>query len=109
MNQIFDAITIEELIDKRRIAREEKLWNLSDQIRDYLDTKLVFIFDSKQGQGIYYLTPEFFKVHKMEYIIDFKWARKKVESSIQKNIRADKNFDAWLTSMNHKINSGNDT
>ena len=55
---------IEELISARQEARENKDWKLSDEIRNQLDSLLVFIFDvkheGKELQEVYYLNDEFF-------------------------------------------------
>lgn len=52
---MFDAYYIDELSYMREQARVEKNWELSDQIRKYLDTKNVFCVDSKDGQVVYHL------------------------------------------------------
>lgn len=57
----FETKYIDELIEERKNARINKNWNLSDKIRDYLDNKLVFIFDAKFGQEVYYLIEGFLK------------------------------------------------
>lgn len=57
----FETKYIDELIDIRKYARVSKNWHLSDKIRDYLDEKLVFIFDANWGQEVYYSTECFFK------------------------------------------------
>jgi cysteinyl-tRNA synthetase len=45
---------IDELVDMRENARYNKNWKLADKIRDLLDTKHVFVFDTKEGQVIYH-------------------------------------------------------
>lgn len=50
----FEDKYIDELIYLRQTARENKDWKLSDEIRDYLDSKLVFVFDTKDSQQVYY-------------------------------------------------------
>ena len=50
---------IDELIELRKEARLSNNWKLSDEIRNYLDTKLIFIFDTKFGQEIYYITESY--------------------------------------------------
>ena len=57
----FESKYIEELIEERKIAREIKNWKLCDEIRNYLDLKNIFIFDTKLGQEIWYLTEGYFK------------------------------------------------
>lgn len=51
---------IDELIDLRKQAREAKDYAVCDELRNYLDTQLVFIFDAPHGQEIYYLTEKYF-------------------------------------------------
>ena len=49
----FSEMYVSELIHVREVARADRDWKLSDEIRDYLDTKHTFIFDTKDGQNIY--------------------------------------------------------
>ena len=94
----FESKYIDELIDERKEARANKNWKLSDEIRDYLDTKLVFVFDAKWGQEVYYLTDNYFKTQerKIETIAMSK--RQYIEYKIKQDINADRNFEAWLFS-----------
>jgi len=94
----FESKYIDELIDDRKEARVNKNWKLSDEIRDYLDTKLVFIFDTKWGQEVYYLTDGYFKnqERKIETIAMSK--RQYLEYRSKQEINAEKNFEAWLFS-----------
>ncbi len=55
----FETQYTEELIFLRSVARESKNWAFSDEIRNYLDTKLIFIFDTKFGQEIYQITESY--------------------------------------------------
>lgn len=41
-----------DLVDKRRIARENKEWNKSDELRDLINQKGYDIKDTKQGTEI---------------------------------------------------------
>ena len=82
---------IDELVDIREIVRKNKDWKLSDKIRDYLDSKLVFIFDTPNGQEIYY------------YPSNSNITRNKLIESINTKSRAEKNFNAWLYSVNESI------
>ena len=41
----FEGYYIDELIELRKHSRLAKDWGLSDDIRDYLDLKHIFIFD----------------------------------------------------------------
>ncbi len=52
---MFDNYYIDQLTHMRECARNENDWVLSDQIRDYLDTKNVFCVDSSEGQVVYHL------------------------------------------------------
>ena len=74
---------IDQLIDLRETFRTEKDWSMCDKIRDYLDTKHVFIFDTPEGQVIYNQT---------------KGTRKDAVEIINKEKRAVAMFDAWLVS-----------
>lgn len=75
---------IDELIDLRREAREQKNWKLSDEIRDVLDTKNVFVFDTSEGQVIY---------HRPRY------TRKELVKKLKMEMNAIKRFDSWLFSQ----------
>lgn len=55
--QCNSCFNIEELIEERRIARHNKDFKRSDEIRNILDQLLVFVFDTKEGMEIYHLTP----------------------------------------------------
>lgn len=80
---------ISELIDIRATARIQKDFVLSDRIRDYLDTKQTFVFDSEHGQIVY---------HELRGM-----TRGKLISKINTHKRANKIFDAWLYSMQKSI------
>jgi len=75
---------LSELVELRNIARQEKNWELSDKIRNYLDTKNIFIFDSPDGQIIYYELAG--------------TTRQDVIDRINEDKRLNKIFDAWLYS-----------
>lgn len=95
----FDDKYIDELIDIRKDARENKDWKLSDEIRNYLDIKLVFVFDTKSGQEILYLPKEYFrnKDRRMETIAMSE--RQYVEYKIKEDVRIEKILDSWIYSM----------
>jgi len=76
---------VSELIEIREEARANKDWKLSDEIRDYLDTKQSFVFDTKDGQAVYHELKEMTRI--------------KLIDKINKDKRAEKIFDAWLYSM----------
>jgi hypothetical protein len=109
----FTSHLIDELIEMRRQSRLSRDWKSSDELRDYLDTQLVFVFDGKDGQEVYNLPEQFFKFKtKTENATKVKsfleWLRdtarftmtnrQYVELQIKSEINADKNFDAWLFS-----------
>jgi len=95
----FQSKYIDELIEERKLARENKDWKLSDDIRDYLDTKLVFVFDAKWGQEIYNLTEGYFKNKEREIETTAMNNRQYVEYQIKQDINANNNFEAWLYSI----------
>lgn len=103
-NNIFcelDKLYIDEIIEIRRIIREQKNWFLSDIVRSYLDEKFVFVFDTKDGQEVYNLNKKYFKnKEKIEklYKIKFRINRDFVEWKIKKEIQAEKSFESWLYS-----------
>ena len=117
---IFENYTIEEIVSLRSTARTEKNWALSDKSRDYLDSKHVFIFDSKEGQIVYYETAtkrvvKWFKDEKGEYLKDEngqfikdvtirETTRQDVVDKINADNKADALFDAWLYTMSRKRN-----
>lgn len=76
---------ISELIEIRRKARINNNYALSDEIRNYLDTKESFIFDTKDGQVVY---------HELKGM-----TRSKLIEKINANKRAEKMFDSWLYSV----------
>ena len=82
---------IEELIDLRKNERQAKNWLICDEIRNYLDSKFVFIFDTKDGQEVYHELKGMTRVD----LID----------RINKNIRLEKVFNAWLYTMTLKTNN----
>ena len=79
----FSDITPDELISIREKAREEKDWKLCDEIRDYLDTKSIFINDTPDGQEVYF---------------EVKGTREDLVNKININRIAESRFDAWLYS-----------
>ena len=50
----FENKYVSELIDIRKEERKNKDWELSDDIRDYLDTKQSFVFDTREGKVVYH-------------------------------------------------------
>ena len=80
----FEDKYVDELVDFRKEAREQKNWKLSDKIRDYLDTKHSFIFDTKEGQVVYHRTG---------------YTRQGLINQLKIDAKAEKMFDAWLFSL----------
>lgn len=123
----FELINLNELIHMRMEARLNKDWQFSDEIRNYLDSKYVFIFDTKDNEGkpfqdVYWLpksyfnldevytytkmTPEFSetKRQKIERLngIKIETNRKYLEYRIKRDIRAEQNYKAWLFTTKNK-------
>ncbi|MEJ2113275.1 MAG: hypothetical protein P8X62_06155 [Flavobacteriaceae bacterium] len=84
----FETKYIDELIEIRQEARLEQNWKLSDKIRDYLDTKHIFVFDTKDRQVVY---------HRKN------GTRQDFINQLKIEQRAQKLFDAWLHSLNSSI------
>ena len=79
-----EAFTIDELINLRQEARDEKNWKLSDEIRTYLDSRHSFIFDTNDGQVIY---------HRLN------GTREELIIHLKENALAEKIFNSWLYSL----------
>src|SRR3989344_3131219 len=94
----FERKYIDELIEDRKIARENKDWKLADEIRNYLDTKLVFIFDAKWGQEVWHLGDKYFERQERKIETSPMSKRQYVEYRIKQDINAEKNFEAWVFS-----------
>ena len=76
-----------ELVYKRKLARGNKDFEESDRIRDLLDSKGVIVFDTKDGQEVYYTNNK---------------TREQVIDKIQNDKKANAIFDSWLYSMKSK-------
>jgi len=81
---------VHEMLDLRKKARENKDYKMSDIFRDLLDKRFVFVFDTQNGQEVY------FELKGM--------TRDKLIEKINKEKRAEKLFDAWLYSQKKKNN-----
>ena len=79
---------IDELIGNRELARVNKDFTLSDEIRKELDLRSVFVFDTKEGQVIHHESKG--------------TTRKQLTDKLENSRRSEKRFDAWLYSMNSK-------
>ena len=80
----FKNIYVDELIELRKEAREQKNWILSDSIRDYLDAQHIFIFDDVEGQVVYHRSHG---------------TRLDLFKELNAEARAEKMFDAWYLSI----------
>ena len=78
---------IDELIEIREKARLMKDWDLSDEIRSYLDSKHAFVFDTEEGQIVYHVKNE---------------TRNSLINKLKKELRWENLFNGWLFSMNAK-------
>ncbi|GAA3579333.1 hypothetical protein [Snuella lapsa] len=83
-----ENIYIDELIVMREKARQSKNYKLSDNIRDFLDSKHVFVFDTPNAQVVYHRTTG---------------SREDLINELKKEQRAQKLFDAWLYSVNKTL------
>lgn len=92
---------LDELIEDRRLARINKNWKLSDEIRDYLDAKMVFVFDASFGQEVYFLSEKYFSGKYKSPETASMTKRQYVEFLIKQEINSNKVFDAWVYSMNN--------
>ena len=75
---------IDELLEIREKTRIEKNWKLADKIRNYLDTKHVYVFETNEGQVIY---------HKKD------GTRQSLVKQLKSEIRSENMFNAWLFTM----------
>ncbi len=89
----------EQLLEDRKQARIDKNYAESDTIRDTLDAKLIFTFDTKDFQEVYYLTSGYFKKKPVKMS-----NRKYLEYIIQRDIRAENNFNSWLFTQKNTLN-----
>jgi len=101
----FKGKFIDELIYDRNIARENKDFELSDKIRNILDEKFVFIFDTKDGQEVYNLSESYFKYKDRFEHTSKMTNRKYVEYKIQEDIASEKRFKAWIYTQRISIKS----
>jgi hypothetical protein len=80
---------VHQLIEQRAFARSQGLYETADKIRDQLDSMNTFVFDTPDGQEVYFELPG--------------TTREDVVKKIQDDARAEKQFDAWLFSMKSKM------
>lgn len=74
---------IDELVEMRAKARENKDWAFADEIRNYLDSKGAIIMDTKDGQEVYHT----------------KETREQLIKRLSEDKRLDTIVDAWIYSM----------
>ena len=74
----------DELVHLRELARANKDWKLSDEIRDELASRGSFVTDTKDGQEV----------------VHTRMAKDEYHRALSITKKADAAFDAWLFSMN---------
>ena len=77
-------MNIDQLIYERERARLNKDFEESDRIRDLLDFFGVFVFDGVEGQEVYHRKGK---------------TRDEVKKEILRDSQAERNFEAYLTSV----------
>jgi hypothetical protein len=87
---------IDELIDMREQLRNNKNWKAADEIRDYLDTKDVYIFDTVHGQVTLHLNNNFFKEKDRKEETKSMTRRKYIEYLEKQSINAEKRLAHWM-------------
>ena len=90
------------LLEIREKCRLDKNYQLSDKIRDVLDSRLEFVFDTKEGQELHSYSEHYFKnMDKIStlYNITFNSKRQFVEWKIKDDIRINNILDGWIYSM----------
>jgi hypothetical protein len=100
------------LIECRAIARQNKNWLNADLIRNELDNRLCFVFDTKEVQEIHSFSESYFsnmgKISSI-YGIQFQSKRDFVEWKIKDEIRINKLVDAWIYSTQKSIQKPNES
>lgn len=91
-------LSVDELIETRAKVRKEKDFKTADLIRDYLDSKYVFVFDTPDGQEVLYLYPFYFN-KKPQGTTNREYLKQRQRDEI----RAEKDFDSWLYSVRKSI------
>ncbi len=95
----------DELILYRNELRRKQDWARADEIRAYLDSRFVFVFDHKEGPPtIYWATPAQFRFLKEKPHHFPDWTpRQYLEYRIKKDIAAEKAAASWQATMLKKI------
>lgn len=91
---MLSTTNIDELLNQRTNARAGKNWKLADEIKAYLDSQLVFVFDATWGQETHYLTEKYFQKKPADMS-----HRKYVEYQITESIRLEAVFAGWLQTV----------
>lgn len=91
---VIEGRYIDELIEYRYQLRLNKDYTEADRIRTLLDSYNVFIFDTRDYYEVYH------------YPMDMLVTRKDIEKIITDKVKSEKIFNAWLYSINNKINNG---
>lgn len=73
--RLLNQLKVDQLIEIRKIARNNKDYRTSDLIRDFLDEKNIFIFDIKDDNGnqiqeVRYLYDDYFTNYPKGYVED---------------------------------------
>lgn len=92
------------LLEMREQARKLGDYGTSDLIRDELDRRLVFVFDTKDGPEVYYLFDGYFRANYSNGQ-ELQTKRAFLEARIAWERKADKAFDAWLKTMGEVVAS----
>lgn len=87
-------MNIDELLFERANCRLARDWARSDEIRNILDTELVFVFDATWGQETYYLTQKYFN-RKPIQMTDRDYVKKRIED----DSRYERIFEGWLETI----------
>ena len=82
-------MNIDSIIHNRSQLRESGNYATSDELRNILIKESVFIIDTKHGQEVY---------HEKKGT-----TLKQFEDKIKMDVRANKNFEAWLFTQKQKI------
>ena len=74
----------DELVHLRSLYRKNKDWVKCDEIREVLDLRHSFVFDTNEGQVVYH---------------ELSGTREELINKLNRDKRADRMFDAWLFSI----------
>ena len=91
-------LSTEELLEIRQKSRLDKDFKTSDLIRDELDKRLSFVFDTKEGQEVYHLPEKYFRFKDKFEKTRLMSNRQYVEYRIKEDLRIDKILESWFVS-----------